>query len=419
MLLESAVESWDFRTANTKEYTHCYHNYPAMMIPQIARRLISMYGSPKRGLLFDPYCGSGTTLVEGLLSGYEVIGTDINPLAAFISRVKCATPDPLELHIALKRILSRLAHDADLPTSLPVFKNLDFWFSRPATIGLAALKQSILEECPDAEERDFFLLAFSETVRDSSRTKPGEFKLVRKKPNGSGEILPLVPMIFQSKVLRNLRGLSSYIDALPSNGMRRSSSIHTFNTVNRIPQDLVPVGSIDLLITSPPYGDSATTVAYGQFSRLSSQWLGFEDAMQVDKQLMGGYRVQEIRRFDHSSLDAAIMRIANENIDRAKIVADFYSDLEASCNHVAKVVKQCGYVCYVTSNRQVQGMVLPTDAIVSEFFRRNGYHEIEKFSRMIPNKRMPSKNSPSNISGVVADTMSQESIIVMQRRTFP
>ena len=32
--------TWNFKTANTKEYTHCYHNYPAMMISQIANRLI-------------------------------------------------------------------------------------------------------------------------------------------------------------------------------------------------------------------------------------------------------------------------------------------------------------------------------------------------------------------------------------------
>ena len=48
--------SWDFRAANTKEYTHCYHNYPAMMIPQIANRLITKYGKDAK-TLFDPYCG--------------------------------------------------------------------------------------------------------------------------------------------------------------------------------------------------------------------------------------------------------------------------------------------------------------------------------------------------------------------------
>jgi hypothetical protein len=43
-------ESWDFRKANTKEFTHCFHPYPAMMIPQVARRIISSYGSKAKNL---------------------------------------------------------------------------------------------------------------------------------------------------------------------------------------------------------------------------------------------------------------------------------------------------------------------------------------------------------------------------------
>ena len=50
------VSEWDYRTANTKEYTHGIHPYPAMMIPQVARRLIGEFGVGD-GLLFDPYCG--------------------------------------------------------------------------------------------------------------------------------------------------------------------------------------------------------------------------------------------------------------------------------------------------------------------------------------------------------------------------
>ena len=60
---EVAIDtSWDFKTANTKDYTHCFHGYPAMMIPQIARRLIGIYGQNAHNLL-DPYCGTGTSLV--------------------------------------------------------------------------------------------------------------------------------------------------------------------------------------------------------------------------------------------------------------------------------------------------------------------------------------------------------------------
>lgn len=56
---------WSFKTADTKEYTHCYHIYPAMMIPQVARKLLEDYAPDGRlSLVFDPYAGSGTTLVE-------------------------------------------------------------------------------------------------------------------------------------------------------------------------------------------------------------------------------------------------------------------------------------------------------------------------------------------------------------------
>ena len=71
--------SWDFRKSNTKEYTHCFHNYPAMMIPQVARKLLERYGVPG-GWLLDPYCGTGTSMVEASLFGMNAIGCDINPL---------------------------------------------------------------------------------------------------------------------------------------------------------------------------------------------------------------------------------------------------------------------------------------------------------------------------------------------------
>ena len=79
--------SWDFVGANTKQFTHCYHNYPAMMIPQIAERILLKYGTSST-ILFDPYCGTGTSLVEANLMGINAIGTDLNPLARLIAKTK-------------------------------------------------------------------------------------------------------------------------------------------------------------------------------------------------------------------------------------------------------------------------------------------------------------------------------------------
>ena len=88
--------TWDFRGEDTKEFTHCFHIYPAMMIPQVARGLIRLFGT-SGDMLFDPYCGSGTSLVEGRLAGMDVSGTDLNPTARLIARAKSIDYDVEEL----------------------------------------------------------------------------------------------------------------------------------------------------------------------------------------------------------------------------------------------------------------------------------------------------------------------------------
>ena len=58
-----------------------------MMIPQIARKLLNQHGV-KGGWLFDPYCGTGTSLVEASLFGMHSVGCDINPLVRLIATCK-------------------------------------------------------------------------------------------------------------------------------------------------------------------------------------------------------------------------------------------------------------------------------------------------------------------------------------------
>lgn len=59
-----------------------------MMIPQVAREILNRYKTEDMKILFDPYCGTGTSLVEGSLAGLKCIGTDLNPLARLISKSK-------------------------------------------------------------------------------------------------------------------------------------------------------------------------------------------------------------------------------------------------------------------------------------------------------------------------------------------
>ena len=86
---------WDFKDCDTHEYTHGIHSYPAMMVCPISRNIIRIMKSimPVKSLL-DPYAGSGTTLVEGMLAHIDyVTGNDINPLAIFLTKVKTTPVD--------------------------------------------------------------------------------------------------------------------------------------------------------------------------------------------------------------------------------------------------------------------------------------------------------------------------------------
>jgi DNA methylase len=68
-------------------YTHTFYKYPARFSPEFARAAIHMFTQPG-DVVLDPFMGSGTTLVEALISGRHGIGTDISSLASFLTQVK-------------------------------------------------------------------------------------------------------------------------------------------------------------------------------------------------------------------------------------------------------------------------------------------------------------------------------------------
>ena len=157
--------------------------------------------------------------------------------------------------------------------------------------------------------------------------------------------------------------------------------IHDFDTVTGIPMDVIGTDSVDLIVTSPPYGDSRTTVAYGQFSRLSSQWLGYEDANRVDNNLMGGRKKTGPVAFGFDELDVVIRNIAEVDSKRSCEVASFFIDYRQSIKKIAEVVKREGYACYVVGNRTVKGMEVPTAEATAAFFEMNGFAKVDMFRR--------------------------------------
>ncbi len=409
-------ESWDFRNENTKSDTHCIHNYPAMMIPQIANRLIEKYGK-KSKILFDPYCGTGTSLVEANLHNINAFGTDLNPLARLISKAKTQRLNIQTLDLYIKDFndfsfqVRFQGNNNRTSLIIPDFDNINFWFKENVISDLALAKDYIYK-IEDIDISNFFKVVFSETVRESSYTRNSEFKLYRMPKKRRESFNPDVFGIMISKLFRNRNGYVSFYNKTKSS---ITSEIFDLNSCDDDFINKINLKKIDIIITSPPYGDSRTTVAYGQFSRLANQWLDIEYANQIDKKLMGGKRKKDYCTFDIKLLDKAIKQIYEIDNNRAGDVISFYVDLEKSINNISLIIKKNGYVCYVVGNRKVKSTVLPTDDAIVRMFEKNNFRHIETIIRNIPNKRMPSQNSPTNIAGKLDTTMTHEYIVVMQK----
>ena len=130
--LSTDMPDWDFATDPTDALTHGIHPYPAKLMPLVAERVIAQHGTTD-GSVFDPFCGSGTTLLEANMHQQHAIGYDLNPLAVMISKVK-TTRIPLQ---RTGNAIAELEHhlsSTERPSSPPPdFRNIRYWF-RPSVI---------------------------------------------------------------------------------------------------------------------------------------------------------------------------------------------------------------------------------------------------------------------------------------------
>ena len=454
---------WDFKDADVREYTHGLHSYPAMMVSPICRNIINLVKSirPIKSLA-DPFMGSGTVLVEGMLAGIEKIyGNDINPLALFLSRVKTTPVDITKLQDETKQLyirihnkyasvsqqienadnvmrfkygldltdkngwgsnapyfLSEYTKESGIDVEVPKFKNIGYWF-KPRVILLLSIIKSEINKIQNKEIKAFVFTAFSECIRFVSNRRNGEFKLFRMPQKKVNEFNPNVINEFNIILDRNIEKMNSFCESYLS--IENHSAV-TITNDNATTLHGIPDNSIDLLITSPPYGDSRTTVAYGEYSRLSLQWLDIFDLtdkeiMQIDKSLMGGIKFRNGFEFDIPSLELhdALDLIKNKDLERAGDVYSFYHDLAQAIKTISTKMTKNGYLFWVVGNRTVKGVTLQTDKIITEIGETCGLKKIHTISRNIINKVMPSLNSPSNESGAKASTMTNEHIVILKK----
>jgi DNA modification methylase len=221
---------------------------------------------------------------------------------------------------------------------------------------------------------------------------------------------PDIWTLFKTKVQSNIEGMKDFLDVYDKD------TFIELDICSSTEETSLDNDSIDLVVTSPPYGDSKTTVAYGQFSRLSLQWMGYDEANKIDKQCMGGVPVNDlVCDISSPTLEAIVAEISQIDSRRGRDVLSFNYDLSLCIKELARVVRKGGFVCMVIGNRTVKGVQIPTDQIIVEIAQDYDFYHQQTIIRNIPNKRMPSKNSPTNVRGEKGTTMLKEGIVVLKK----
>lgn len=272
-VLENGLAADPATRKDPKYVTHGLHAYKGKFYPQLAKALINLSGIAEGATVLDPFCGSGTTLLEARLNGLRARGTDLHPLAAKIAKAKIGILDvsPTVVRDVFSAMCSRIeSASTEFPHNRDQFQSnaieeIEHWFP-PAVIDKMNWLLANARSLTFGVLQDFLEVLLSDLLRSVSQQDPGDLRIRRRKV--PIEDADLVGMYLQSLRLHlgrlekfwRVRGYSPYAFHPAEVAEGDARQIATFRSLG------LSKGSVDLVLTSPPY---ATALPYIDTDRLS------------------------------------------------------------------------------------------------------------------------------------------------------
>lgn len=421
------------RQGKRKEYLQALFLYPAMMVTDGQRDLISVITECQKDVkrLFDPYMGSASSLLAGVECGLSCYGQDINPLAVLLAQVKLSDCSGQALLQGFSKAFD-YAKRHPLVERITDFPGIDRWFKPEVIVELSRIQAGIyLVE--SLEVRRFLWITFAETIRLTSNDRISTYKLHRRK-DAEIESRTISPMAtFKRLAEDNIRYLAGFKRMLKTKGLINTAGeyIGEIETSIADTQIGIEVGKkedlFDLLVTSPPYGDNKSTIPYGQHSYLPLQWIDLNDI----RQGLTNATMQNTHQLDYLSIGGSERSIAAEqkahlyamspqlesfisilsfgHSHKVNKVLNFFFDLEQSFSNIAERMAPNSYSIWTIGNRNVGRQQIPNDLIMRDFLKAKGFVYVTELERKIQNKKMPFKNNFSQ-------TMKTEKVIILRKR---
>lgn len=391
---ESPLHAYLIRNIGLRDGTHKFHRFPGKFIPHIPRWAIKRYVRGDRpNIILDPFCGSGTTLVEAALSGHVGYGFDIDPVARLVSKVK-STPLELGAFRTCGKVLRDFINDEREGKFKPVIPTLSHWFNEQTVRDLSLIREGVELFKRNQDIYDFLLVVLLAIIRRTSNADNQTQKtyVSHTHPKTPEPAKPLF-----------LKTLDEYIDrVLEFSRLHKLMGGHatvlgawdarTFSTAwtNRTSQ------KADLAITSPPYVKSVDYV-YNQMAEYF--WIGDLFGLSTQREQNNHKELyigtQQVKATEHSSLrtgltavDNLLDRISQTSRKNAHITYKYFVDMGLHFAEMSKVLQPGAHYVLVVGDSIVSQENVATHLLLPDFALRHGFTLERSFAYEIRNRHM-------------------------------
>ncbi|MFO8056366.1 MAG: helix-turn-helix domain-containing protein [bacterium] len=362
--------------------------------------LESVVGNGKKITLLDPFAGVGTTLVEGMKNGHNVVGFEINPYAYLACRVKLNAADlrVKDLNqeiVSFKRFMDKKSSGNASPRSeIPAkFKTRSRFFS-PSVERKVLFVLDYIASMDALHLKDLFRVALGAVMVGFSNYSY-EPSLGRRVSAGKEEIRDAdVAGIMINKLEQMKEDILYLQEHFSSRKANPEVSLYKENFLKSA--DKLDKRSIDCLITSPPY---LNNYHYIRNTRPQLYWLGLaessDDLKSLEHDSFGKFW-QTVRsspeielKVKSAPLESALEKIREQNQDRgvyggpgwANYAATYFNDCADFFQSISRLMKKKGTAVIVVGNNILQGIEIKSDEIMADISKSYGF-ETARFHRV-------------------------------------
>ena len=252
------------------KHVHSLHPYLGKFIPQLVEVFLKRYFSPG-DVVYDPFVGSGTTLVESNVFGCEAIGVDISGFNCLLCQVKTSVYPLIEVEVSLAQALEEAREWAPLPRE-DVTVWLRDWYSDQALDELLAYREAARAQGGDSKKVAYTIL--SRAARSARMTTHYDLDFPRQPIRGPYYCLK------HKRTCRPVEEAGKFLQRYTRDAIRRLrefSAIRSEQVVTVLHDDARTVElsqEASGIITSPPYPG---LIDYHEQHRYAYELLGLQD----------------------------------------------------------------------------------------------------------------------------------------------